>query len=280
MVKWEFLLEAQEKYYQEIRDNLLVGRFQQMDFYVLPYLPEKFRVRVVYFPRQADFGSIYKNHKREIEKLELEFESRKEYVEELISKLCDGREVEVVISVQLTGTMGSFDIEGNRIIVRPRFDRSWLGLVKLVVRALTKYVYVDLDNIDLQKKVENNCVELGLSGKSLPQILYRNLAGKYIEESCDYLKELGFETSGGVVDFDKIILTKKERLLLDLLWKERNKLVGLDTIAETIWGDKVEEKYSPYAVSKLVDRLRRKIYESCGRNLIHPQRGVGYVLQG
>lgn len=280
MIKWEFSLEAQEKYYQEITDNLLVGRFQQMGFYVLPYLPEKFRVRVVYFPRKADFGSIYKYHKREIEKLEAEFGRKKEYLEELVSRLCGGKVVEVVISVQLTGTMGSFDIDGDRVVVRPRFDRSWMGLVKLVVRALTKYVYVDLDNIDLQKKVENNCVELGLSGKSLPQILYRNLAGKYIEESCDYLKELGFDTEGGEVDFNKITLTKKERLLINLLLSQKNKLVGWDKIAETIWGEKVEEKYSLYAISKLIDRLRRKIYESCGRNLIHPQRGAGYVLQG
>lgn len=273
-------MEVQGRYYTETIENLREGRYQRMGFYILPYLPEKFRVRVVYLPKERIFEEIYRKHKNEIEKLKTSLGEEKVDFEEKIIEVFGEIDVEIVVSPQLTGSFGSFDVEERKIVVRPRFDRNLVGVKKLVVRAITSYLSPELKSTELHEEVEKNVLRFGLGGKSLREILYKNMAGKYIEESCKYLGELGCETKVEKVDWHKLKLTKKERLIVDLLQKNCNQLVSNDQIANVVWGDLVDEKYSLYAISKLVDRLRRRIYESCGRNLVHSQRGVGYIMQG
>ncbi len=280
MMHWDFSMLVQDEYYKDTLTNLKSGRYQKMGFYILPYMPEKFRVRVVYLPKEKNFEEIYRKHKSEIEKLKISFDKEKSIFEEKVEDIFGEIRLEIVISPQLTGSFGSFDIDEKRIVIRPRFDRNIVGLKKLIVRAITVYENPKLKSTLLHNEVEKNVLRFGLGGKSLRQILYKNMAGKYIEESCEYLNELGYEIKGEYVDFDKLKLTKKERLIVDLLQKNCNQLVTNDQIADVVWGEYVEEKYSLYAISKLIDRLRRKIYENSGRNVIHSQRGVGYVMQG
>jgi DNA-binding winged helix-turn-helix (wHTH) protein len=279
MLKWNFSITEQERYYADIHQNLENMRYQQMGFYVLPYLPEKFRVRVIYFPKEKIFEVIYQKHKIEIEKLKNNFDKEKITFEKKLLDVFGELNLEIMVSPQLIGSFGSFDIEGKKLVIRPRFDRNLMGVMRLIIRAITSYLNPKLNPKDLQKEVENNVAKFDMKGNSLREMLYRNMAGKYIEESYNYLQELGYEIKGGDIDFDKIRLTKKEKSIVNLLQKNQNRMVTNDQIADAVWGDLVDEKYSLYAISKLMDRLRRKIYESSGRNVVHSQRGVGYVMQ-
>jgi DNA-binding response OmpR family regulator len=74
-------------------------------------------------------------------------------------------------------------------------------------------------------------------------------------------------------------LTKNERVIFDLLNQRKNQVVSHEEIAETIWQEKTNEKYSLYAISKTIQRLRKRFRNSGVKtNLIHSQRGHGYIL--
>lgn len=54
-------------------------------------------------------------------------------------------------------------------------------------------------------------------------------------------------------------LSNKERALMLLLLAAKKKIVSRDTVAQTIWGASWEEKYSDWALDRLVYRLRIKL---------------------
>lgn len=71
--------------------------------------------------------------------------------------------------------------------------------------------------------------------------------------------------------------TKSEFKLLEYLSKHSGEVISRDDIADAVWGDNSDEKYSDWAIDKLVSRLRDKIEEDSR----HPEflktiRGVGY----
>jgi DNA-binding winged helix-turn-helix (wHTH) protein len=60
-------------------------------------------------------------------------------------------------------------------------------------------------------------------------------------------------------DFSDIVkLTAQERLLFDLL-KTKNDITSRDEIAQTIWRAQWTEKYSDWAIDKLISKLKRKL---------------------
>ncbi|MDA3908781.1 MAG: response regulator [Sulfurimonas sp.] len=69
---------------------------------------------------------------------------------------------------------------------------------------------------------------------------------------------------------DPIKLTKKELLLLELLLKNRNGIVGLEMIEQNIY----EESVTADAIRMVVVGLRKKIYTTLIENL----KGLGYRL--
>src|SRR3989344_5863586 len=110
---------------------------------------------------------------------------------------------------------------------------------------------------------------------------------KLAKESVEYLKSLRLPT-GEVFKFksNQIMinnqplrnLTKQEWKLMELLIKSQNQLVSLNQIGDVLWKDN-EEKFSPWAMTKLVERLRKKLRNAgvCPE-LIQTQRGRGYLL--
>lgn len=74
----------------------------------------------------------------------------------------------------------------------------------------------------------------------------------------------------------EIFLTTKEYALLEYLARERGKVLGREAIAEHVW----DENFDVF--SNLIDvyirRLRSKMDEGFGVQLIHTRRGAGYVL--
>ena len=54
-------------------------------------------------------------------------------------------------------------------------------------------------------------------------------------------------------------LSKKERSMLQLLLSLKKKIVSRDLLAQQIWGNEWEEKYSDWAIDRLAYRLRKRL---------------------
>lgn len=80
------------------------------------------------------------------------------------------------------------------------------------------------------------------------------------------------------INREKIKLAKKENLVLQLLYKNKDHLVTFENIANMLWPDDLE-KYSLWAISQIVRRLRKRLdFYSLNPKIISSQRGEGYVL--
>jgi|GEM_PF-2242085 len=97
-------------------------------------------------------------------------------------------------------------------------------------------------------------------------------------------KSLFLQIRGGEIVCNNVNLkhsfTKQEQELIKLLLGLPGKAVTRDEIANVIWGQEVEEKYSPWAIEQLVKRVRAKF----GEIGLHPAmlktvRNVGYRIE-
>jgi len=113
--------------------------------------------------------------------------------------------------------------------------------------------------------------------------------GKFIKESKEYLRSLGvylgriFEIKNNQIFIkgkpNKIILSSTQEKILHLLIKNRQKIVSFDEIADVIWGEKSYDKFSEYAITKTIQRLREKVsLMGVFPQIIQTVRKRGYVL--
>jgi heavy metal response regulator len=74
-----------------------------------------------------------------------------------------------------------------------------------------------------------------------------------------------------------IFLTTKEYALLEYLAREKGKVLGRGEIAEHVW----DENFDVFSnlIEVYIRRLRAKMDEGFGAQLIHTRRGAGYVLE-
>ncbi len=113
---------------------------------------------------------------------------------------------------------------------------------------------------------------------------------KLVQESRKYQQKLGvplgkiFTKKNGEIlingqdRFGR--LTEKERRLLHLLVENKNRFCSLDEIGKAVWEDSYYEVFSPWAIAKLVQRLREKFRRNgLSSALIQTQRGQGYLLR-
>ena len=103
---------------------------------------------------------------------------------------------------------------------------------------------------------------------------------KLISKSHKYLKKLGFPMKK--TDFNKIrkTLTTQEEKVLNTLITANTEIVSFGKIADILWGEQSDEKYSLEAISKVIQNLRDKIRLSrIHKNLIHTVRKKGYFLE-
>lgn len=278
MITFKFDLESQRQNYDLVIKKLKETDFyQNLNFYVLPKMPEKTRDRVVYLPETFEPEKIYKKHRIELDKLkEVWTKVEKEFVKNIKSVFPYIDNLEIQISPSLYGTIGFYEILENKIIVKPRYDRSIVAVQKLIINSLVHYFNPELDWEQKQAKVAEIQATFFPKHKSMLKILDTQFAGKLAEESAKYLEKL---KASSKFEFNKPEnLTKSERNLLNLLLRNKNKLVTFDQIAEEIWREKVFEKYSEYAITTLIKKLKKKLRQKTNKNIIHPQRGVGYIL--
>lgn len=75
----------------------------------------------------------------------------------------------------------------------------------------------------------------------------------------------------------KIVLTKKEFMLLQLLMERKNVVTSRSEIFETIWGDQSDTESN--VVDVFIRYLRAKIEDPDGPRIITTIRGIGYVIR-
>ena len=109
--------------------------------------------------------------------------------------------------------------------------------------------------------------------------------GKYFIDSQNYLKEIGIVSDINVVDTkvningQTLTLGDKEGKILSLLIANKGKVVSYDDIFKGVWGENVD-KFSLYSISKLVERVRKKLLKGKINNLvIQAYKGKGYYAK-
>ena len=284
MITFKFEIEKQEIQYNKIKEKLKTGFYQNLKFYVLPYMPEKFRNRVIFLPEVCEPEKTYKKQKHKIDELEVGWnENKKIFIQKLERYFPKLNQIDIAISPVLYGSLGSYWLQRGSITVKPRYDRKIDGLQKLIITAVTHYFnYGTEDNledkIDIWKEKQTkaqdieNAIFPKVKDKSMVKILDTEFAGRLAQESASYLAKL---RSGSKVKIQKPKgLTKSEDIVFDILLQNKNKLVSFDELADSLWKENSEDKYSEYAITKLVERLKKKVPP----NSIQPQRGAGYIL--
>lgn len=284
MITWSFSITSQKKRYKEVRKKLKSGFYQNLKFYVLPFMPEKFRSRIVIFPNVCEPEKIYRKQKHRLNSIESNwYKSEPKFLKQVHKVFPKVHALNITISPSLYGTMGSYYLSKGKIKLTPRYDRSLVDIQKLLITALTHYFHFGYTKkftkpsknfVKKQLMSSNLQVQIMKSKKpnGLIKILNTRFAGKLAEKSAAYLSQLGLDKTSKLNH--PANLTKKERLLYTLLLTNKNKLASFDLIANTIWGEKTYDNYSEYAITKLVERLKKKL----PKNSIHSQRGQGYLL--
>lgn len=300
-ITWEFNREKQADYYLETLNHLKKGFYNQHKFYLLDYLPEKFRNRVVYLPYRNCAAKLIRNHhhtcslnklnsheltcrqKNTFNKKEVELRER---IQTLTNSMCkylpNSREQNILISPSFYGGIGTYNV-GNTIVLKPRYDRTPDEIIALLTTALVhkKLCNDDIDDNRIlwkekQKQSEKIQSELGLKIQPILKILNSSMSAKYIKDSKEYYDQLGISIDD-FFDENNINFTSSEMTVVKLLRENNGMPVKFDEIALKLWGDNTDEKYSLYAISKMVERIRGKLKKADYPNLIHTQRGVGYA---
>lgn len=284
MITFKFELKEQEGYYKSVKEKLKTQFYQNLHFYVLPKMPEKFRGRVVFLPEVCKPDKIYKKQRIRIENLGKEWKlTERDFLKKLKQFFPEINSVNILISPSLYGTVGSYHLKETEIVIKPRYDRKITGLQKLIITALTHYFFFSYsEKIDKTDKVwfdkQNRSAEIEngffsqQKHKSMLKVLDTEFAGRLAEESSKYLEKLKSVSKAEIRKPDG--LTKSENEIFNLLLRNKNKLVTFEEISEWLWREKIEEKYSEYAITKLIERLKKKL----PKNIIHSQRGIGYLL--
>ncbi|MBI3342925.1 winged helix-turn-helix domain-containing protein [Candidatus Gottesmanbacteria bacterium] len=101
---------------------------------------------------------------------------------------------------------------------------------------------------------------------------------RLIQESHRYLASLGFPVNHDIAPAFARFLTNKERNVWEYLVANKQRIVSFDELADAVWKDESDEKFSLYALSKLIETIRRKLRaHSVNRQVIVTFRKRGYM---
>ncbi len=112
---------------------------------------------------------------------------------------------------------------------------------------------------------------------------------KLVKASNQYFKSLGLaqKTLLEIIDNQivlngsPLLLSPIEKNVLCFLIRKSGSVVSFDQIGDVMWGDESSNKFSLYAIAKVIERIRHKI-EKKGiyPEIIQTKRSEGYVLLG
>ena len=89
--------------------------------------------------------------------------------------------------------------------------------------------------------------------------------------------ELRVGTNEAVVAGTKILLRRREALILEALLMRRDRVVAREALVEAIYG--FDDEIESNTLESQVSRLRRKLGELGGNVEIRSMRGIGYILR-
>jgi len=102
---------------------------------------------------------------------------------------------------------------------------------------------------------------------------------KQLSDSNKFLEKLGFQAKEVDINLNDTNFTKQELKALNYLIKNKNSVITFDSLAEAVWGEKVDDKFSLEALAKIIENLRRKIRnQGTNKEVIFTKRGSGYLL--
>lgn len=289
-VSIKYIEEGQQWHYDRVKRSVNTEEFYVHNrMYILSRIPRKFRQRVVFFPEK--FTLLDKG--KRIDSLIEKFESSKEdYINRVVKQIPESDGLIVECEISLFGTIGSYSIdEGINVIkVFPRFDCRvediWATIITAVIHSTSPSHEHNIEGADSHLKWSEKQNDSDIVIKSiLPQYktfaetLNRSTVGDLAIESSQYLLSHGVSIPKYLQELEDKELTNNEGILLGLLKERKDSLVTFEEVGDALWGENSAEVYSLYAITKLVERLRKKIKASgINSELVHTQRGVGYYL--
>ncbi|MBP9817266.1 hypothetical protein KBC75_00730 [Candidatus Shapirobacteria bacterium] len=195
MIEWKFDIDKQKTEYDLIKSKVINGAYDELKFYVLPTLPQMFRNRVVFLPKFFDPEKIYLKQKYRMLKVGEKWNQECEWFEsELIKYFPDRDKVVIEVSPVLYGPIGTFEVEGKKIIVKPRYDRNVIAIQRLVINALTNYFFLTSSKLSWEEKQELISFyqhKIFWKNLTMKRVIENSHAGELAEKSSLYKKELG-----------------------------------------------------------------------------------------
>ena len=89
--------------------------------------------------------------------------------------------------------------------------------------------------------------------------------------------ELNIGTNEAVVSDNKVLLRRREALILEALLMRRDRVITRDGLIEAIYG--FDDEIESNTLESQVSRLRKKLAELGGNVEIRSMRGIGYILR-
>jgi len=101
---------------------------------------------------------------------------------------------------------------------------------------------------------------------------------KLLKQSEEYLSTLGIKPKNGILATMPVNLSGRETEILNALKRRQGEIVSFDEISRITFPE--EDKFSLYAVSKIIERLRGKLEQAgIDGSIIQTLRGEGYRLK-
>jgi len=85
------------------------------------------------------------------------------------------------------------------------------------------------------------------------------------------------ESASLIYNNKDISFTKSERKIMKMLMENRTHIVSREELMEEIWN--TDEYISDGTLTTLISRLRSKLKDECGENIIKTKKGQGYYIQ-
>ena len=299
--------------------NISKGYYQKGGFYVLPY-PEKQNNKAVYFPdlaysksfwlkiakcRNKDLGKAFpKECIHEVSK-KLPKTDLKSKQPESAWKAKERRFIatlNILLPNQLKkikstkilftryGTLGSFNIIGDKIILTHRVDIHPDDIGRKILYCLVMFTTKKKAEIGEVEWYKRRMIVNFLLGNTMLKNIIPNAKASgpkkkelaLQKDGQEHLKKLGFWVNGSLIkisQWGKItiagndiakIFTKQEEYIIKILVGNRGQIVGFDEFLKIP---------SPYALSKAIETIRKKI-QNLGINteIITTVRGKGYTI--
>ena len=203
---------------------------------------------------------------------------------------------EVVIQPTQFGSLSSFDLQKKRLTIFIRLDMYLGHLAEAIISGALMHRLAAADYPWSEKEAFVDILLTQTSVKKLfpeytptLELTHRQETAPLKLASVAYLTKLGIKNQSVFkIENEQVMIktqpvkntfTATEKELLKTLIGQKNQVCSFDTLAEIIWPKETEEKFSCWAITKTVQRLRDKL-RSLGISpaVIQAQRKQGYML--